>query len=203
MSSLGRKRGPQKARGAPPGRIRIISGSRRGRWIVVQAGDEVRPTSGRVREAIFDVLGPVGGLRVLDLFAGSGAMGLEALSRGCADCVFVESGRLVVETLRSNIETLQFEDVSRVMAVDYREAVSRLMAEAGSFDLLFVDPPYRMLPEVEQGLEPFLSKLLGEEGVVVVEGPKACSVESFGDVAFDRFYGDTRVTITTMRSNAQ
>lgn len=100
-----------------PGTIRIIAGSRRGRRIKVPVKGEVRPTGDRVREAIFDALGPVDGLRILDLFAGSGAMGLEALSRGAGRCVFVESDREVAAVLRANIAALAFPSGSSDVVV--------------------------------------------------------------------------------------
>ena len=87
-----------------------------------------RPTGEKVREAIFDVLGPVTGLRVLDLFAGTGAMGLEALSRGARECVFVEEAPVVAKTLRENVAALDFEAESRVINASYKQAL-RLLVE--------------------------------------------------------------------------
>jgi 16S rRNA (guanine966-N2)-methyltransferase len=184
-----------------PGKIRIVAGSRRGHRLKVPAAGDVRPTGERVREAIFDVLGPVEGLRVLDLFAGTGAMGLEALSRGAAHCVFVESDRAVATVLRANIQALDFDPVSRVVASNYYAAASRLVAEPAPFDLLFLDPPYRMLPEVEARLEPLLPGLLGEDGAVVIEGPRAAGACFSRDPVFARDYGDTRVIMISMRRN--
>jgi 16S rRNA (guanine(966)-N(2))-methyltransferase RsmD len=152
-----------------------------------------------VREAIFDSLGPVGDLSALDLFAGSGAMGLEALSRGASRCVFVEHDRKVAEVLRTNIRGLGYEGVSRVLVTDYRASLQEFVRLGERFDLLFVDPPYRMLPEVEVTLEPLLSSVLEDGGVAVVESDKA-SRPTFGAVpVFDRVYGDTRVTMVTIR----
>ncbi len=184
-----------------PGKVRIVAGSRRGHRLKVPAVGGVRPTGERVREAIFDVLGPIESLRVLDLFAGTGAMGLEALSRGAAHCVFVESDRAVVSTLHTNIQALGFESVSRVVALDYLAAASRLASDPTPFDLLFLDPPYRMLPEVEARLEPLLPGLLGEDGVVVIEGPRAVGAHFSRDPVFDRTYGDTRVIMISTRRN--
>jgi 16S rRNA (guanine966-N2)-methyltransferase len=187
--------------GGPPGRIRIVAGSRRGQRIKVVQSEKVRPTSERVREAVFDALGPIAGLRVLDLFAGTGAMGLEALSRGAVSSVFVEADAAVAAVLRSNIATLGFETEARVMVGGYAAAVRRLATEPPAFDLLFLDPPYRMLPEVEATLEPVLSGLLGEDGVTVIEGPKAFRASFSRDPVFDRVYGDTRVIMISMRRN--
>ncbi|MCL5736054.1 MAG: 16S rRNA (guanine(966)-N(2))-methyltransferase RsmD [Actinobacteria bacterium] len=185
--------------GKPPGKLRIIAGSRKGHRLKVAPGGELRPTSERVREAIFDALGPVDDLRVLDLFAGTGAMGLEALSRGAAHCVFVESNAAVADTLRANVGALGFESRSEVLVADYVTATCRLMGTLGLFDLLFVDPPYRMLQEVEARLEPLLPGLLGEDGAIVVEGPKSAGSAFSRIPVFDRMYGDTRVLMISMR----
>jgi 16S rRNA (guanine966-N2)-methyltransferase len=179
----------------PPGKVRIVGGSRRGQGIRVPLGAKVRPTGQKVREAIFDVLGPVAGLRALDLFAGTGAMGLEALSRGAAGCVFVESDPAVAAVLCGNIEALRFESAARIIRSGYLAAITGLVQAGASFDLLFVDPPYRMLAEVEVLLAPLLPQLLSDDGVVVVEGGKAISVALGQTRVFERVYGDTKVTM--------
>jgi 16S rRNA (guanine966-N2)-methyltransferase len=187
----------------PSGRVRIVAGSKRGQRLKVPAASDVRPTSERVREAIFAALGPVEGLRVLDLFAGTGAMGLEALSRGARCCAFVESDRAVAAMLRVNIAGLGFESSSKVYVADYLTAVHRLAAGSEPFDLLFVDPPYRMLPEVEAKLEPLLPGLIGEDGAVVIEGPRSAGADFSREPIFNRVYGDTRVIMLSMRRNGQ
>lgn len=183
----------------PPGRIRIVAGEKRGHRIRVPLMADLRPTGERVREAIFNVLGPVDDLLVLDLFAGTGAMGLEALSRGARRCVFVENDSSVAAVLLENISSLDYQSRSRVITTDYRRALSALEREKGGFDLLFVDPPYRMLPEVEATLGPLLPLVVGDDGVVVVEGAKSRGVTLGRVPVFDRTYGDTRVTMISMR----
>lgn len=183
-----------------PGMVRIVAGSRRGRRLKVPSGN-VRPTGERVREAIFDALGPITGLTVLDLFAGTGAMGLEAISRGAVECVFVESDPAVAATLRANIASLEMDPHSTVIVAGYADAGRRLADAGRSFDLLFVDPPYRMLPEVEAMLRPLLPRLAAEDGLVVIEGSKAIPVDFPHEPVFDRVYGDTRVTMISMRRN--
>jgi 16S rRNA (guanine966-N2)-methyltransferase len=191
--------GARPAGGRTAGTLRIVAGARRSRRLHVPADASVRPTKELVREAIFGSLGPVGGLAVLDLFAGTGAMGLEALSRGAAHCVFVEQDRKVAEVLRSNIRDLQYGGQSRVMVADYRAALQDIMVRGERFDLLFVDPPYRMLTEAEVTLGPLVPSLMHDGGVVVLEGEKG-SHPTLGAVpVFDRVYGDTRVTMVTMR----
>lgn len=179
----------------PPGRVRIVGGSRRSQGIRVPLGAKVRPSGQKVREAIFDVLGPVAGLRGLDLFAGTGAMGLEALSRGAAECVFVESDPAVADVLSSNIEALRFESAAQIIRSGYLPAIKSLVQAGASFDLLFVDPPYRMLAEVEVMLAPLLPQLLADDGVAVVEGEKSISVAFGRTSVFERVYGDTKVTM--------
>ena len=186
----------------PPGRVRIVAGSRRGRRLAVAAGTTVRPTAEKVREAVFSALGPIGGLSVLDLFAGTGAMGLEALSRGARHCVFVEHDAAVAGVLEQNIAALDYEGVSHVLVMPYEKALATLAHRAPGFDLLFVDPPYRMLAEVEVTLTPLLASLLSEDGVVVIEGDKSSPVDTGLTPVFDRVYGDTRVTMIRMRRSA-
>jgi 16S rRNA (guanine966-N2)-methyltransferase len=185
--------------GRAPGVVRIVAGAKRGLRIGVPAGAEVRPTSEKVREAIFDVLGPVGGLRVLDLFAGTGALGLEALSRGAQACTFVECDPRVASGLRANIELLQYDRICRVVAADYRKAASGLERTAQNFDLLFVDPPYRMLTEVEAALTPLVRRLLSLEGVMVIEGPRSMSATFGQSLVFERDYGDTKITMVRQK----
>lgn len=189
--------------GRRPGRVRIVAGAKRGYYLKVAPTLEIRPTSEKVREAIFSVLGPLEGLTVLDLFAGTGAMGLEALSRGAASCVFVEEAPDVAEFLQANVAKLGYGPACRVMVHDYREALRRLLARGSSFDLLFVDPPYRMLPEVEVTLRPLLPSLLAEDGVVVAEGDKSTPVTFDRAPVFDRVYGSTRVTMISSRGSTR
>jgi 16S rRNA (guanine966-N2)-methyltransferase len=181
-----------------PGRLRIVAGSRRGRYINVPPG-AVRPTSEMVREAVFNALGPIGGLSVLDLFAGSGALGLEALSRGAAGCTFVEKDPGVAGVLRENIGVLDYEAVCRVMVADYRKAVEALVKTGKGFDLLFVDPPYRILGEVESSLTPWVASLMSAGGVVVIESDSEAQPSLGLAPVFARTYGDTKITMVVTR----
>jgi 16S rRNA (guanine966-N2)-methyltransferase len=191
--------GAKNARAGLRNSVRIVAGARRGRRLRVPPGPAVRPTTEMVREAVFDSLGPITGLTVLDLFAGTGAMGLEALSRGAERCVFVECDRKVVEILRQNIHDLDYEAQSRVVVADYQAALRDLSRSRERFDLLFIDPPYRMLTEAEVTIEPFVASVLQEGGVVVLESERG-SHPTLGAVpVFDRVYGDTRVTMVTTR----
>jgi 16S rRNA (guanine966-N2)-methyltransferase len=126
-------------------------------------------------------------------------MGLEALSRGAAECVFVEDDSTVAAVLRENIQALDYESDSRVVTSGYLPAAKTLVQKGVRFDLLFVDPPYRMLAEVEVMLTPLVPSLLTADGVVVVEGDKGLDVTFGLNPVFERTYGDTRVTMITMR----
>ncbi len=123
--------------------MRVIGGSARGRRLRAGGGPGVRPTSDRVREAVFDLIGPAGpGERVLDLFAGSGALGIEALSRGARLAVFVERDRRALNLTRANLARCGFADRARLRQADARRFLERPCAEA-PFDLVLADPPYR------------------------------------------------------------
>ena len=182
--------------------MRIIAGEFRGRALAsVGKGDpaaHLRPTTDRVRESLFSVLmgggfdDPIGDARVLDLFAGTGALGLEALSRGAAHVTFVESGRKAQALIRRNIETLGVADRTRLITRDAR----RLGRNDGApFDLVFLDPPYgkglgeQALQAARDGGWIANSALIvWEEGTDIIL-PHWCSIED------TRRYGDTMVTL--------
>lgn len=178
------------------GMIRIVGGSLRGRRIEVPDRG-VRPTSDRTREAIFDVLGPaaVAGARVLDLYAGTGALGIEALSRGALEARFVEGSRAVARTLRENLARLGLEARGRVIESDLAKAAPPPGAE-GPFDLVFLDPPYagdagtRWLTAL--GAMPWPER----GGLVVYERKKGGTApEAPGlTIAVERTYSETTVT---------
>ncbi|MGI6003861.1 MAG: 16S rRNA (guanine(966)-N(2))-methyltransferase RsmD [Christensenellales bacterium] len=151
--------------------MRIIAGSAGGRRLVSPPGQNARPTHERVREAVFSMLTPfLSGGRVLDLFAGSGAMGLEALSRGMDEAIFVDADRGAVRTIQSNIEALGFNRC-RVLHMDALRALDR---EKGPFDLAFVDPPY------DAGLMmPALEKLAANK--LIAPGARIVCERRFGD----------------------
>jgi 16S rRNA (guanine966-N2)-methyltransferase len=124
--------------------MRITGGLHRSRALTAPRGKDTRPTSDRVREALFGILtsaGALGGARVLDLYAGTGALGLEALSRGAAEAVFVESSRGALEALRANVAALALSPSARIVDGDIERSTRRIVA-AGPFDLVFADPPW-------------------------------------------------------------
>ncbi len=174
--------------------MRIIAGSRKGARILAPRGLDTRPTGDRVREAVFNLLGPVDGAEVLDLYAGSGAMGLEALSRGAARVTFVESDRTAAETIIRNLDKLKLEgavvlreDAGRKLAAD--EAAGR------SYDLVLVDPPYAMLTTILPTLAAHLPAVLAASGVAVIESAAREEPDLPLPKRTSRRYGAARVTV--------
>lgn len=172
--------------------MRVVAGELRGRKLTAPAGDVTRPTADRVREALFSILGDISGLRVLDLYAGSGALGIEALSRGAAAAVFVDSSRAAVTAIRRNLSELGLE-----APVQRREALAYLAAAADGdpYDLVFADPPYdsalRLGPDLAERLPPILS----EDAVIVTESNKRSPLELPFPLLRERSYGDTRIAV--------
>ncbi len=149
--------------------MRIIAGTFRSRRLEAPAGLDTRPTLDRVRETIFDILQfRVPGARVLDLYAGSGAMGLESLSRGAAHAVLCDCAREAQRVIRRNVESLGVAERCTLLALRDEEALKRLGAESRVFDLIFLDPPYRF--DTGETMRAITEKgLLSPEGILCVE----------------------------------
>lgn len=173
--------------------MRIISGFYKGRKISALSHRDTRPTTDKVRENIFNILGPVHG-EVLDLFAGTGALGIEALSRGAEGCIFIDGAKDAVGVLKKNTEGIG--EPVEIYRNDYRRALKALAKRGKSFDLIFLDPPYDKdivsfaLSEIKR------LGLLNEDGRIVVESGKD---ESFKNPGFDNVrevvYGTVKVNI--------
>jgi 16S rRNA (guanine(966)-N(2))-methyltransferase RsmD len=168
--------------------LRVISGTLKGKKLLSAKGLSLRPTSDRVRESVFDILqGNVEGLRVLDLFAGTGAMGIEALSRGAISAVFIENQKSSLEILRKNLSACRMEAVTQVLAKEAEEGLRLLEGQGGRFELIFLDPPYG------QGL---VRRLWVPETLIVAEHSPAEEVE--GGFPWERVdfrkYGGTRIS---------
>ncbi len=174
--------------------MRVIAGSRKGHTIAAPRGRETRPTSDRVRENVFNLVGPLEGVRVLDLFAGSGALGIEALSRGAASAVFVERDPDAVRTIERNLDRLRLTG-ARVVHGDALLTVEREAAAGAKYDLVLVDPPYGMLTEIQTRLARHLSPLLAADGLLVVETDARVEPELPLPQRTSRKYGQTRVTL--------
>jgi 16S rRNA (guanine966-N2)-methyltransferase len=174
--------------------MRVIAGSRKGHKLAAPHGLDTRPTSDRVRENIFNLVGPVDDALVLDLFAGSGALGIEALSRGAASAVFVERDADAVRTVERNLDRLRLTG-ARVVHGDVLHTLAREAHAGAKYDLVLVDPPYGMLIEIQPRLARHLPQLLAADGVVVVETDVRTEPELPLPVRTSRKYGHTRVTI--------
>ena len=178
--------------------MRIISGRARGRRLAVPRGDAVRPTADRVREALFSALGErPRGARVADLFAGSGALGLEALSRGAERAVFVERSRRVIATLKRNIDACAFARQARVLCRDALAAIDDLARRGERFDLIFADPPYRTGDAARTVARVARRELLASGGGLVVEHRRGALEDETFDlpVSWSKSYGDTSLTL--------
>jgi 16S rRNA (guanine966-N2)-methyltransferase len=171
--------------------VRIIGGTRRGARIFAPKGLTTRPTSDRVREAAFNLIGPVDDAVVLDLFAGSGAMGLEALSRGAASVTFVENDRDACRTIDRNLEKLGLkgarvvrQDVLRVLPTERRE-----------YDLVLIDPPYDLVESLQMPLATHLPRLLAPGGLVLIETGARLEPELPFHLRTSRTYGSVRLSV--------
>ena len=192
-------------------RMRIVSGRFRGRSLKAPAGDTTRPTTDRVREAVFSSVtsyagADLGGGAVLDAFAGSGALGLEALSRGCAHAVFAEQDRAALATLNSNIASFGAVDDTSVIAGDVFVAAGRGSMPGAPFALLLLDPPYRLDAVKVAGLVHDLAAndLLADGAMVVWEHERGAEPpwpDGFGLVKRKR-YGTTEVDIAVYERGA-
>jgi len=176
--------------------MRIIAGNLRGRKLKAPKGLATRPVLARVREALFNVLGSLEGLRVLDLYAGAGGIGLEALSRGAHSAVFVDSGVEQCSVIRSNLAALGIE--GEVNRSDVNRALDRFNMMGRTFDFVFADPPY------EQGMGSMTVVKVCESGILAPAGVMAVTVRKTEELPpeagtcrmiFDRRYGDTRLAM--------
>jgi 16S rRNA (guanine966-N2)-methyltransferase len=174
--------------------VRVIAGSRKGHRIAAPTGVDTRPTADRVREAAFNLVGPVEDMVVLDLFAGSGAMGIEALSRGAERAVFVESDRAATKAIERNLEKLRLTGAA-IIRMDATTALAAEAAAGRRYDLVLVDPPYDLFFSVQPGLARYLPTLLEPGALVVVETAAAEEPELPLPKRTSRRYGSARLTV--------
>jgi len=186
--------------------MRIIGGQAKGRRIAVPPGNAVRPTSDRIKEALFNILGPVDDQKFLDLYAGTGNVGMEALSRGAAEVVFVEKIHTLVTDLKGNLDQFRFQGRYEIFSLDVERAVERLVQEALRFDLVFADPPYRKgFVDKTIDLLTRYPSLLAEEGTLVIQHAVAEPLQIATELAFElvdaRRYGDTLLSFLRCTSH--
>jgi 16S rRNA (guanine(966)-N(2))-methyltransferase RsmD len=174
--------------------VRIVAGRWGGRRLITPRGDAVRPTADRVREALFSILGDfVQGARVLDLFAGSGALGLEALSRGAASATFVDSSAASLAAVNANLQALGGE--AEVRRADALRFVRAAPGEAREYDLVLLDPPYRLAERLGRELSEALPAVLAPSALVVSESDRRAPLPLDLPLRDERRYGDTLIRI--------
>jgi 16S rRNA (guanine966-N2)-methyltransferase len=178
--------------------VRVIAGTLGGRRLKAPAGRVTRPTSDRVREALFSMLGEIGGARVLDLFAGSGALGIEALSRGAGRAVFVERDARAARVLRENLAALEIgPDRAELRRGEALGALETARDRGDLYDLVLIDPPYADAAGLGERLPALLAPVLAPGARVVTESDRRAPLELALLLATERRYGDTSITIST------
>lgn len=174
--------------------MRVIAGSYRGRRLQAPPGLDTRPTSDRVREALFSILGArVEDARVLDLFAGSGALGIEALSRGAREATFVDSSATAIRAIGANLEAVGAE--ATVVRAEARRFLGRASRGARQYDLVFLDPPYRLAASLGRELSEALKAVVAPGAAVIAESDRRAPLEVDLPIEDERRYGDTLIRI--------
>ena len=173
--------------------MRVIAGTLGGRTLRAPRGRETRPTSDRVREALFSILGDVADCDVLDLYAGSGALAIEALSRGARSATLVDSGRAAVDAIADNLNRLGID--AEVVAADALRFCERASRAARHYDLVFLDPPYRHAGFLGRDLTTALPPLLSGRARVVAESDRRSPLSLDLPLLDERRYGDTLISI--------
>jgi 16S rRNA (guanine966-N2)-methyltransferase len=176
--------------------VRVIAGRFGGRRLAAPPGSATRPTSDRVREALFSILGPLDGAHVLDLYAGSGALGIEALSRGAADAVFVERDARAAAVLRRNLDALGLgPEEARVVRTDALGALRDARERGETYSLVLCDPPYRLAAGLGGPLSEALAPVLRPGARVVTESDRRDPLTLNLPRIDERRYGDTLIRI--------
>lgn len=178
--------------------MRVITGSARGAKLKTLEGVTTRPTSDRVKEAIFNIIQfDIEGASVLDLFAGSGQLGIEALSRGAKHCTFVDSSNRSVEVVKQNLKTVGFEKRASVFCGDGKMYIKLSKDE---FDIALLDPPYNK--KILDDVLPVVAEKMSDYGVILCESELREELpETAGDFSKDREYKYGKIKITTYRKN--
>ncbi len=174
--------------------MRIIAGSARGRTIIAPKGQDTRPTQDYVRESLFNILQQiVPQAYVLDLFSGSGALALEAISRGAEFAALVDLAPQAITCIRKNVQSLGFEEQTAVLQCKWQAAIARLAGKQHSFTLVFLDPPYRMTETGEICAEMAERGILENDAMIVIEHRKGCdpTLDDRFTCKDSRRYGDT------------
>lgn len=174
--------------------MRVITGTAKGRRLETLSGSDVRPTPERVKEAVFSIIQfNIEGRRFLDLFAGSGQMGIEALSRGAKEAVFVDSRRESIEIIKRNLNTTKLQDRAKVVSGD---SLSYIQQSCGAFDLAFLDPPYGT--GILQKALPLVVPKMKKSGIIICESPQNEEIPlKIDNFLLDRNYHYGKIKICT------
>ena len=182
--------------------MRIISGSARGTKLYTLEGMDTRPTLDRVKESLFNIINPyVMDNNVLDLFAGTGSLGIECLSRGANKCVFVDKSKESMAIVKSNIKKARVENESTTLNIDFKSAVTSLGRQGEKFTIIFMDPPYYKNMFIDALSSVDENNLLEEDGIIVVEhDTKDSFPENVGRLykSREKKYGNTTLTFYKM-----
>lgn len=177
--------------------MRVITGSARGRRLISPEGYDVRPTTDKVKESIFNIIQfDLPGACVLDLFAGSGQLGIEALSRGAEKAVFIDNSRKSLEVIKSNIELCRFSSMSQVLFSDSLVFIKNTDLK---FDIVFLDPPYKK--ELCNKALPDISRCLNPGAIIICEtqNDEILPSDDIGDIYFDKEYCYSAIKLTVFR----
>lgn len=176
--------------------MRVITGMAKGRRLETLEGEDVRPTTERIKEAVFSIIQfDIMGRSFLDLFAGSGQMGIEALSRGADSAYFVDSSKKSLDVVKKNVSAVKFEQQARLFAMDYRSFLSMNTAQ---FDIAFLDPPYNK--GILQDALPLVAENMRDTGIIIAENPLNEQLSAnYGNFVLDREYRYGKIKISTFR----
>lgn len=176
--------------------MRVITGTAKGRRLETLEGEDVRPTTERIKEAVFSIIQfEIMGHTFLDLFAGSGQMGIEAISRGASSAYFVDASKKSLDVVKKNISSVKFDKEAKVFAMDYRSFLSMNTVE---FDIAFLDPPYKK--GILQDALPLVAENMRDTGVIIAENPIDEQISAnYGDFVLDREYRYGKIKISTFR----
>ncbi|MBC2389536.1 16S rRNA (guanine(966)-N(2))-methyltransferase RsmD [Listeria booriae] len=179
--------------------MRVIAGSRKGHSLKAVPGTNTRPTTDKIKESLFSIIGPFfDGEKVLDLFAGSGGLGIEALSRGASECVFIDQAQAAIKTVHLNVSACHLEDQAHIFRNEAKRALKVLAKNEWAFDLVFLDPPYKK-QQLEQLMESLDALGLVNEDALVVCEHDADAVLPEADAGFKKFreerYGITVLSL--------
>ena len=175
--------------------LRVLTGVAKGRKLKVPKGQTIRPMTSRVKKSVFDTLGDISGFRVLDIFAGSGGIGIESLSRGAAHVTAIEKDPKVYKLIQENYEHCGFTDKAELICADYKIALSRLRKKSETFEVIFVDPPYKLYADLEvKDFVMYVSELLNTGGLIVIEHDHKIDYAPYGFSRTTKPFGGTHVS---------